>query len=377
MDISVIIPTFNEADNVRLISSRLIQVLQQTGKTFEILFVDDSTDHTPAVLRQLSLCEARVHFLHRTSRRGLATAVTDGLRHAAGTILIVMDADLQHPPELIPAILDKLNEGYQMVIPSRFVPGGSDGGLNVYRKCVSWTARIFARLALKRLRKITDPTSGFFAVRKSAVHEQIYHPIGWKIMIELVVRANITSVAEVPYHFHARDLGSSKMSSSEQIRYLIHLGRLVMISEEDRRLFAFCGVGLSGVLVNLAIYKWMLVAGSTVFFAFLLSSLVSLISNYLLNSALTWKSRTSHQASRQMVQFLRYAAISICGLCLSSAFLSFLFYIVHIRPMLSGFLSIVAGVIWNYILHDRWTFARHQTPEPAKTIETVTHHVPK
>ncbi|MCQ2009507.1 glycosyltransferase family 2 protein [Sporolactobacillus sp. STSJ-5] len=377
MDISVIVPTFNEANNVQIITNRLLEVLQSTGKTFEILFMDDSTDNTPKILDQLSQEKTYVHYIHRTNQRGLATAVTDGLKFAQGDLLVVMDADLQHPPELIPAMIDKLNDGFQMVIPSRFVPGGSDGGLNLYRKFVSWTARIIARIALKRLRKISDPTSGFFAVKKSVLQENMYHPIGWKVMIELIVRANITSITEIPYQFHARDLGSSKMSSTEQLRYLIHLGRLVMISEEDRRFFSFCTIGLSGVIVNLAIYKLMLLVGSPVVIAFILSSIVSLISNYILNSTLTWKSRVLHQANGRMIQFIRYATVSVGGLCISSGILSLLYYISHFHPMLSGLLGIVTGVIWNYIVNDRWTFASKKTIQPANTMETITQHVQK
>ncbi|MCO7174817.1 glycosyltransferase [Sporolactobacillus kofuensis] len=373
MDISVIIPTFNEGNNVQTITNRLSKALQPTGKSFEILFMDDSTDNTPEILDQLSQDASFVRYIHRTNKRGLATAVIDGLKDAEGEILVVMDADLQHPPELIPTMIDKLNEGFQMVIPSRFVPGGSDGGLNLYRKFVSWTARMIARLALKRLRKITDPTSGFFAVKKSAIQGNIYHPIGWKIMIELIVRANITSVAEIPYQFQSRDLGSSKMSGSEQVRYLIHLGRLVMISEEDRKFFSFCAIGLSGVIVNLAIYKVMLLLNSPVVIAFILSSIVSMISNYLLNSTLTWKSRVMHQTSGRIIQFFRYLLVSTAGLAISSGFLSFLFYILHVHPMLSGILGIVTGVIWNYVVNDKWTFSTHRLIKTAKTMETVTN----
>ncbi|MCL1632760.1 glycosyltransferase family 2 protein [Sporolactobacillus sp. CPB3-1] len=377
MDISVIIPTFNEGNNVRIIAKRIEEALQPTGKSFEILFVDDSTDNTPELLEQLSNKDPFVDYLHRTNRRGLATAVTDGLKCALGDNLVVMDADLQHPPELIPAMIDKLSEGFQMVVPSRFVPGGSDGGLNFYRKFVSWTARTIARLALKRLRKITDPTSGFFAVKRSAIQGNVYHPIGWKIMIELIVRAHITSIAEIPYQFHARDLGSSKMSGSEQLRYLIHLARLVMISEEDRKFFSFCAIGLSGVIVNLAIYKVMLLLRSPVVLAFMLSSIISMASNYVLNSTLTWKSRSVRQANRQMIQFLRYAAVAAGGLCISSGFLSFLYYMIHFRPMFSGLLGIVTGVIWNYVMNDRWTFSPKKASVPANTVETVAQHVQK
>ncbi|WP_100486921.1 glycosyltransferase [Sporolactobacillus pectinivorans] len=382
MDISVIIPTFNEGDNVHLIAERLKKVLLPLNRPFEILFMDDSIDDTPDRLNELAKRNPFVHYIHRTSERGLAKAVVEGLHHANGKILVVMDADLQHPPESIPEMVKKIEEGYQMVIPSRFVKGGSDGGLNSYRKFVSWTARIIARLTLKRLRKITDPTSGFFAVRKEAIVGKEFQPIGWKILLEIIVRANIDRIAEIPYQFHARDLGSSKMSAVEQLRYLIHLAKLVLASEEDRRFYLFSAVGLSGVVVNLAFYKLFLMSNLSVIVAFLLSSGISIFTNFLLNNSFTWKMEGSGGWFSWGTRLLKYVIVASGGLCVSGAIVSFFHYFINLPAMISGIIGIVAGIVWNFFLNDKWTFStskKYMLPEVKSLTErdTVIHDVEK
>lgn len=375
MDISIIIPTYNEGTNVQTIVSRLTKVLLPLNHTFEILFMDDSTDDTPQQLGYLSEKYPFVNYIHRVDKRGLASAVSAGLSHASGSILIVMDSDLQHPPELIPDLVNKIDEGYQMVIPSRFIIGGNDGGLNYYRKFVSWTARMIARLTLKRLRKITDPTSGFFAVRKSALEGKEFHPIGWKIMLEIIVQANIDQIAEIPYHFQARDLGSSKMNAAEQLKYIIHLFKLILESEEDRRFYLFCLVGSSGVVVNLLIYKLMLSMGTPIMYAFLISSLVSIFSNYLLNNAFTWRMRHSSNRFSWLERMIKYVIVSIAGLCVSSGILSLAHYLLQLSPMLSGVIGIAAGVIINFVVNDKWTFTTNSKKNLSD--KTVMQHVEK
>lgn len=337
--------------------------------------MDDSTDDTPQQLGYLSEKYPFVNYIHRVDKRGLASAVSAGLSHASGSILIVMDSDLQHPPELIPDLVNKIDEGYQMVIPSRFIIGGNDGGLNYYRKFVSWTARMIARLTLKRLRKITDPTSGFFAVRKSALEGKEFHPIGWKIMLEIIVQANIDQIAEIPYHFQARDLGSSKMNAAEQLKYIIHLFKLILESEEDRRFYLFCLVGSSGVVVNLLIYKLMLSMGTPIMYAFLISSLVSIFSNYLLNNAFTWRMRHSSNRFSWLERMIKYVIVSIAGLCVSSGILSLAHYLLQLSPMLSGVIGIAAGVIINFVVNDKWTFTTNSKKNLSD--KTVMQHVEK
>lgn len=182
MELSIVIPTYNEADNVRLIADRIQRVLSGKTASYEILFVDDSIDHTPAVLAELSRKIPQVNYLHRKGKKGLASAVVAGFNRARGSLIIVMDADLQHPPELIPLILKRLVKA-DIVIPSRFISGGSDGGLNGLRKLVSWTARMIGRISITRLRDISDCTGGYFGLNRSVIAAAKLNPIGWKILM--------------------------------------------------------------------------------------------------------------------------------------------------------------------------------------------------
>ncbi|HEX3016150.1 MAG TPA: polyprenol monophosphomannose synthase [Desulfobacteria bacterium] len=230
--LSVIVPTYNESQNVSLLSSLVAQVLAAID--YELIFVDDSTDNTPQVLEELRGQDSHVRYLHREGERGLGTAVVNGFRIAKGEFIAVMDADLQHPPEALPAMLKAIQAGADLVIPSRFRSGGSDGGLKLHRKLVSWVARVCGKVLLKRLRGISDPTGGFFMLRRQVIERVSLNPIGWKILIEVLVRGDYQQVAELPYTFAPRAHNISKMGWREQFEYLQHLIRLVERSPEDR-----------------------------------------------------------------------------------------------------------------------------------------------
>ncbi|MFT8871532.1 MAG: glycosyltransferase [Sporolactobacillus sp.] len=355
MEISIIVPTFNEGQNVRLLTRRLAAVLTPLHRSFEILFMDDSTDDTVAELRSLAQQFSFVKPMFRQGGvRGLSAAVIDGIKAAEGEFIVVMDADLQHPPEVIPEMLSKLDEGYQMVIPSRFISNGSDGGLTIGRKLVSLAARMMARIALKRVRRISDPTSGFFAVRKAAIAGKAFYPLGWKVMLELIVRADLTDIAEIPFHFQPRDQGQSKMSMKEQRSYMLHLLRLVLSSAEDRRFYLFSVVGLSGVAVNLIVYR-LLLAYFSVPEAYISSSALAMLSNFLLNESLTWRMRAR---GGWFVHLFKYCLIALSSILGSGLLVAWLHAQLHLSALASGLIGIIAGIFWNFILNDRWTFAK-------------------
>lgn len=219
--LSLIVPTFNEGDNVVRLADRVDAAL--AGLAYELLFVDDSTDDTPAVLAALQARNPRVRFEHRVGERGLGTAVVRGFALARGGVLAVLDADGQHPPALLKPLLRAVEDGADVAIPSRFVPGGDDGGLNVWRKAVSWGARALAWALLPDVRPVKDATSGFFMVRREVVAEVALAPIGWKILIEILVKGRYGRVVEVPYRFLPRVAGESKLNGRETWNYMRHL----------------------------------------------------------------------------------------------------------------------------------------------------------
>lgn len=232
--ISIVVPSYNERDNVANLVEQIDAAL--AGIDHEILFVDDSTDDTPEVIAGISETKPHVRVKHRTEEKGLATAVILGFQLAEGDYLAVMDADLQHPPKILRPMYAALESGADFCIPSRFIPGGDDGGLNLYRKFVSGTARYIGKILLPSLRKITDPTSGLFMFRKEAIANADLRPVGWKIMVEVLAMADYHTVVEIPYAFQQRTSGESKLSSKVTLQYIQQVFGLMKRGKKQRGL---------------------------------------------------------------------------------------------------------------------------------------------
>lgn len=369
LHLSIIIPTYNERENARLITYRIRNCLQYSNWDYEILFIDDSRDDTPMVLEELSKKYNEVRYIHREKERGLASAVVNGFHVARGEHIIVMDADLQHPPELVPLIMKRLTEA-DIVIPSRFITGGSDGGLSGLRKLISWTARTIGQLSIRRLRNISDCTSGYFGLNRSVIDEIRLDPIGWKILMEVLVKGRYNTVHEIPYTFESRDAGKSKMNLQEHLNYLLHIVRLVRYCPEDFRFYLFCLVGISGVFVNLVILKLLLfytVLNGLI--ASLIASFIAMLHNFYLNDTLTWKERQHTQFWRKFLQFPQFALVCGGGIVITAC-------IAHLVVILGGNIysgqlsGIVFATIWNYAVNNRWTWGKTEQEPMFQAIIT-------
>ena len=222
--ISVVVPTYNESENVGNLVNQIDYALR--GIDYEVIFVDDSTDDTPDAIRRVMSENSNVRMEHRETEKGLATAVLKGFSLANGDYIAVMDADLQHPPTILRSMYAVMETGVDFCVPSRFIPGGSDGGLGPYRKLVSGVARYIGKIMLPSLRKITDPTSGLFMFKRAVIEGADLRPIGWKIMVEVLAMGTYKSVVEIPYKFQARPAGESKLSSKVTIEYLKQVAEL-------------------------------------------------------------------------------------------------------------------------------------------------------
>ena len=363
--LSIIVPTFNEGDNVRRVVREVAHALPDTA--YEIVFVDDSTDHTADILQQLAAENSRVRFLHRTHERGLGTAVVRGFDLAAGEFIAVMDADLQHPPAVLQDMLKIMDTGADIVIPSRFIPGGSDGGLAFHRKVISFAARLMGQVALKRLRNITDPTSGFFMMKRSIVQGVHLQPIGWKILIEVLARGRYDRVVEIPYAFQAREAGISKMSLREQWNYIRHLVVLTKDSPSDRRLFLFLLVGASGVVVNMGLYDWFVHVALPIPAAGTLSALIAMGTNFVLNDRITWRDAASTNSS-VLLRATKYIVTSLVGIGVNVGVLYVLNHDGHVHYLLANLLGIAAATLWNYAINNVWTWRIKSTPPIADPV---------
>jgi dolichol-phosphate mannosyltransferase len=222
--VSIIVPALNEAENLPLLMPRLKAAMGQ--RTYEVIIVDDaSRDGTPQVCHELAKTYPVRLIVRQESKYGLSGAVLHGMSVARGQMLVVMDADLQHPPERVPALLEALETGADFALGSRYIQGGStDDHWTFFRKINSWVATVLARPFAG---PVLDPMSGFFALQKSTLDRaERLTPLGYKIALELMCKCRVKSVREVPIHFGLRTKGESKLTLQQQFRYLEHLSRL-------------------------------------------------------------------------------------------------------------------------------------------------------
>lgn len=370
MDLTIIVPTYNERNNVSALV-REIHGIIGSELQYEIVFVDDSTDDTPEILDRLSRQCSQVRYIHREHTRGLASAVAEGFRSSTGEYIIVMDADLQHPPSLIPLIMQRLSTA-EVVIPSRFINGGSDGGLNALRKFISWTARMIGRRSIKRLRYITDCTSGYFGLRRTVIEDVKLAPIGWKILMEVLVKGKYKTVHEIPYMFAARSMGESKMNLREQWNYLLHIVRLVRNSPDDYRFCLFCIIGFAGMWVNmLALAALVNIFQAEGFMASVGASGFAMMHNFVLNDRITWKACKKPGIRRRALQLFQF--ISICSMgILVTALIVQGFHSLGWNIYAGQFAGIITATFWNYSANNQWTWPEVQSDAVLNAKLTVT-----
>ncbi|MBI3686064.1 MAG: glycosyltransferase [Actinobacteria bacterium] len=324
--LSVVVPTRQEAETVPLLLELLGPAFAPLGA--EIIFVDDSDDETPEVIsRQAVGCPVPVRLIRRhpgTRRGGLGGAVVAAARHARGEWVLVMDADLQHPPEAAAALARRaIRHEVDVVIGTRRAGGGSAGGLaGSGRLATSSGATRLARAVFpRRLATVTDPMSGLFAFRRSAIDLELLDPLGFKILLEILVRHPRVRVAEVAYQFGPRQAGRSKASLREGGRFVRHLGRLrhqLLVRQLRRgpsgttdrvrqlaRMLAFGLVGLSGVAVN-TFALWLLhsMAGMHHLAAAALATQASTLWNFVLVEAVVYRGRGQGRRRGRAVRFV-------------------------------------------------------------------------
>lgn len=279
MELSVVIPTYNEAPNVAELVSRIEKALE--GIDAEILFVDDSTDDTPQVVTRVAAEHTiPVRLLHRdVPVGGLSGAVITGLRQADGDWAVVMDGDLQHRPETLPSVLAKATaSSADVVVASRHVDGGSSDGLSggIRRAVSQLSIKITKALFPSRLHGTTDPMSGFFGIRKGAIALDGLHPRGFKILLEILARQPL-EVVEVPLVFDARLAGTSKADMKQGIA----LGRQ-LFDLKFGRISGFAAIGALGAVANLAILWGLQQFGVGYLAAACIAAVVTIIGNFLL-----------------------------------------------------------------------------------------------
>ncbi len=369
--LSVILPTRNEAGNIAPLIARLEQALQ--GVPAEVIFVDDSTDDTPQQIREAgarsSLAIRLIARAPECRAGGLGGAVVEGFRAACGAWLCVMDADLQHPPEMIAKMLiHAQSTDSDLVIGSRFAAGASTPGLGSLRTAISHTFILSARmLFIDQLRKVTDPLTGFFLVRGDRIDLNRLRPNGFKILLEMIVQFPALKISEVGFVMEPRHSGESKASAREVFRYYRKLMELRM-SKGDPRFGRFALVGISGLVVNslaLAIFtEWFHIF-------YLISAMLATQCSTLWNFFWTerWVFSDRHESRPLGLRLFGFFLLNNVLFFFRGPMISLMVQDLSVNYLAANLISIIIATVLRYTVADKllWSTKKMEQAKPAYT----------
>jgi dolichol-phosphate mannosyltransferase len=361
---SIVTPTYKEHDNISPLIERLGRAL--AGRDYEIVLVDDnSSDGTEDLVAELAE-RYPVRIIVRRDKKGLAGAVLDGFVYALHDIILVMDADLQHPPEVVPDMVRAMDEGADVAVASRYVSGGGNAGWSKLRQVISNGAIFLAHLLLPLSRKVKDPMSGFFAFRRELIQNTKLEPIGYKILLELIVVTRPRKITEVPFIFQTREKGKSKLNLGQEVDYLKHLWSLMRRSGELTRFLKFAVVGGSGVIVNegtrFLLTRYGGLAAPRDWIAENIGIELSILTNFLLNNYFTFSDLRTPGARGFFTRLIKFNLVSLFGAGIQNGvYLGLTRYAgMAASPfdILANLTGIALGMLWNFFSNNWWTWKR-------------------
>jgi dolichol-phosphate mannosyltransferase len=368
--ISIVFPTYNEARNIQEVLRRASEALGKAGEDHELVVVDDSSPDRTADLAQALANELPVRVLRRPGRQGLATAVVAGWRIARGDVLGVMDADLQHPPEVLTPLARALREqNVDVAIATRAGPGGgSAADWSWTRRLTSWGARHLAACVLPRtLAEVSDPMSGMFLARARTLQGVRLEPTGYKILLEVLGKAHYREMVEVPFVFQARSLGSSKLGLRESLQYLAHLWRLARATGQLRSWVRYAAVGFAGAVVNVAVLTFLAERRTWPLGAALAVAIpLALASNFLWNSLFTfrtWQRPSAEPRAGVLRRLLNYGKVCATGVALNAS-LTLLLNWRGLPLLLASAAGVSLGGIWNLFFNVPTIWRSWDPPAP-------------
>ena len=351
--ISLIVPAYNECLNIPTLVQRVGLALASTGEPYELIIVDDnSPDGTADMVRGLQSTYPWLKLLVRKNERGLSTAVIAGWRIASGDVLGCMDADLQHPPEILPKLVERLRaSGADIVVGSRHVRGGGVSDWSLARRLVSWTATLMATLILPgTLGNLRDPMSGFFLLRRDVLTGAELRPLGYKILLEVLAKGNYKQIEEVPFVFEERAKGGSKIGTSTMLQYVLHLIRISLETGEAARIGKFALVGLSGAVVNLVLYRLLIALNCAVWVAASIAASIAIVNNFIGNEWFTfWETHNALPGWKRIWQrFLAFSLLSGVGLLINVGIVEILVGTRHVHWLIGLIAGIGFAGAWNF-----------------------------
>jgi dolichol-phosphate mannosyltransferase len=371
--LSVIIPTYNESQNI----VRMLDSIAETLSPYhgaEIIVVDDNSpdgtaDRAKTHAKIISAKKKiRVDIITRDAKSGLSSAIVKGVQYAGGDFLVIMDSDFSHPPNVIPSIIRVLqNSNYDIVIASRYVKGGSIIGWPFKRRLVSKGATKIARYGLGI--EVKDPVSGFFAFRRDIINDIKFDAIGYKMLLEILVKTKGARVKEIPYTFTNRRIGTSKLDAGVMFDYLRAVLRLYRygksVRQKEKRTSVrflskagrFYTVGASGLLINYIASLFFNTLAPDIWFLYstVIGILISMTSNFFLNKIWTFEDRRFNLKNTG-IQFSMFIGFSSLGAIIQ---LLLVYALVESHKMdypASLILAVAVASVGNFLLNKKWTF---------------------
>lgn len=363
-ELSVIVPTFNESQNVQEVVKRLSECLVDVN--WEVIFVDDdSPDSTAEIVRSLNSADPRVRVVHRIGRRGLSTACVEGILSTSSPYVAVMDADLQHDERILPEMLKAVrDEGYEVAVGSRYVDGGSMGDWAEDRQAMSRFATKLSGLVTKA--NLKDPMSGFFLMRREVLHEAVSNlsGIGFKILLDVFASVKRPlKFVEIPYTFRSRHAGESKLDSVVAWEYLMMLFDKTLGKYIPVRFIPFAIIGGLGVFVHMFVL-WIVfkVMSHGAEYAFAssqaIAALVAMTFNFFLNNVFTYRDRRLKGWAMLKGWFSFTIACSL-GAVANVGIATYLFNsdsLGNVGWITSAIAGIIVGAVWNYAVTSVYTW---------------------
>lgn len=368
--VSVVLPTYNESENIVKMIDSVAESLPE-GTHSEIVVVDDnSPDGTADIAAEYGQKTRKVHVnvVRRKGKLGLSSAILAGVHSASGEIVVVMDSDLSHPPQTIPRMVHELKSATcDIVVASRYVKGGSITNWPFKRKVISKGATKIAKYGLG-IKSVKDPMSGFFAFYKHIISGIKFDPIGYKMLLEMLVKVRGARVKEIPYTFTDRRHGASKLDSRVMLDYVRAVWRLYRYGRQNStekrtsvkflsKVGRFYTVGASGLLVNILGSFLLTVLFPEIWYmhATIIAVVFSITTNFVLNKLWTFEDR-DFALGKTLFQFGLFAGFSAFGALIQLSLLYFLVENNHMDRILGGVLAVAVASIGNFLLNKKWTF---------------------
>lgn len=371
-EISIIIPTYNESQNICGILEHIQKSIPRNLQAETIVVDDNSPDHTAKIAEDYfrSIKEKTTHtisVIKRKAKTGLSSAILNGIQQATGNTIVVMDSDFSHPPNIIPKMIETLKQTRcDIVIASRYVKGGAIQGWPLKRKLMSKIATVIAKKGLGISSK--DPMSGFFVFKKNIISGLKFDTIGYKMLLEILVKTKGVKIQEVPYTFTDRQHGDSKLGTSTVLDYCKSVWKLYKYGRNVRKIeprtsvrflskaARFFTVGASGLGVNfLASMLFSLSTDMWYIHATVMGIMFSITSNFILNKYWTFEDR-DFDKKRTFVQYGKFVGFSSIGALVQLGIVYYLVDEISLTYPISLVLAVSVAAFSNFILNKKWTF---------------------